>query len=141
MNRPAILSRLSLLPALCVLLLAAPAVWAADRIAAGQWESTMTTDGATSTAVYCLGAEQAAATNADAKAGREFAEKKAGARCAMKSYEANGDTVSYSMVCGDRAISDTTRFHGSTSEGVKKTTFDGKTATTNIKSRRLGACP
>jgi len=77
---------------------------AGDRIAGGKWEAAMTTDGETRTVSFCVSAAEAAAINGDSKSGREFAEKKAGGRCAISAYEIKGDTVSYSLACGDRTI-------------------------------------
>ncbi len=133
--------------ALCVSFLSAlatPAAGAAQRIVSGKWESAMTTDGATRTVSYCISAEEAASINGDSRSGREFAEKKAqkaGSTCAIKSYEIKGDTGSYSLACGSRTITDTTTYHGETSEGVKTVSNEGKTVTTRLKSRRIGMCP
>ena len=121
--------------------LAASGAYASERVTAGKWESKMVTDGETRTIAFCLDAEQATALNADSKAGRDFAARKAGDRCSVKAYEARGDTVSYTLVCGARTISDLTHYHGDTSEAVKTTTVEGKATTTTLKSRRLGACP
>ncbi|MEO5739424.1 MAG: DUF3617 family protein [Vicinamibacterales bacterium] len=123
--------------------LAAPAAGAADRIVSGKWEAAMTTDGETRTISYCVSAEEAASINGDSRSGREFAEKKtqkSGSTCAIKSYEIKGDTGSYSLACGSRTITDTTVYHGETSEGVKTVTNEGKTITTRLKSRRIGIC-
>lgn len=128
---------------LCVLLLpifAAASVEAAGRIVGGKWESAMTTDGDTRTVTYCISAEEAASINGDSKSGRAFAEKKSGGRCTINSYEIKGDTVSYSLTCGNRTIVDTTAFHGETSEGTKTTSSEGKAVTSRLKSRRIGAC-
>lgn len=128
---------------ICVLLLpilALATVAAAERIAGGKWQSAMTTDGDARTVTFCISAEEAASINGDSKTGRAFAEKKSGGRCAITSYEIKGDTVSYSLTCGTRTISDTTAFHGETSEGTKTTTSEGKAVTMRLKSRRIGAC-
>ena len=125
-------------------ILAAPAAEAAERLASGKWEYAMTTDGATRTVTGCLSADEAASINGDSKSARDFAEKKGeklGSPCKIKSYEITGDTGSYALSCGDRAITDKTVYHGETSEGVKTVTHDGKTITTRIKSRRIGTCP
>lgn len=133
--------------ALCALLLpflAARAAGAADRIASGKWESAITTDGATQTITYCIGPAEATSINGDSGTGRDFAEKKAqkaGSPCAYKSYEIEGDTVSYVLTCGSRTITDTTVYHGETSEGVKTITKEGKSSTMRLKSRRVGICP
>jgi len=114
---------------------------AAVRMAGGQWEATMTTDGSTRTVKYCVSAAEADSLNGDSKTGRDFAEKKANGRCAIKSFDMKGDKVSSSMLCGARSIEGTTTYHGDTSEGDLTTTSEGKAVTTHIKARRLGACP
>jgi len=124
-----------------LLILSAPFAHAADRVNAGKWESTMVTDGDAHTVSFCLGAEQAAALNAGAKAGRDYAGKKSGKNCTVQTYDVAGDTVKYSLLCGPRTISDVTHFHGDSSEGTKTVTLDGKSITTQLKSKRLGACP
>ena len=132
-----------LLGQVCVLLLPfldSPVAEAAERIAGGKWESAMTTDGQTRTVSYCISAAEAASINGDSKTGRAFAEKKSAGSCAISSYEIKGDTVSYSLTCGARTITDTTAFHGDTSEGVKTVTNEGKTTTTRLKSHRIGTC-
>jgi Protein of unknown function (DUF3617) len=117
---------------------------AADRIANGKWESAMTTDGETKTVTYCISPAEAASINGDSRTGRDFAEKKAekaGSRCTIKSYDLKGDTGSYILNCGSRTITDTTNYHGDTSEGVKTVTNEGVTIKTSLKSRRVGPCP
>lgn len=104
----------------------------------------MTTDGATRTVTGCLSADEAASINGDSRSARDFAEKKGEklhSPCKIKSYEIKGDTGSYSLICGTRTITDTTTYHGETTEGVKTVTNEGKTVTTRLKSRRVGACP
>ena len=129
---------------LLLLFLATPEAEATDRIVGGKWEYVMTTDGATRTVSGCLSADEAASINGDSRSARDFAEKKGeklGSPCKIKSYELTGDTGSYALACGDRTITDTTVYHGETSEGVKTVTHDGKTITTRIKSRHIGTCP
>ena len=129
--------------ALCGLLLVMPAT-AADRIAGGQWEAAMTTDGDSRTVTFCISAAEAASINGDSKSGREFAEqkaKKSGSPCVIKAYDIKADTVSYTLSCGQRVITDRTTFHGDTSEGVKNVISAGTTVTTQVRSRRIGACP
>jgi hypothetical protein len=109
-------------------------------MASGQWEFAMTTDGSTHTSSQCITAEKANEVNGDSKSGREYAEKGAQGRCAIKSYVAAGDTVSYSMTCGNREIESTSTFHGDSSDGFVATTTDGKIVRTQVKARRLGAC-
>src|SRR5947199_2515235 len=143
MTSTTILKRALFLTSLYGLILAAtPPLRAADRMAAGQWEFTMTTDGASHSASHCITPAEATSVNGDSKTGRDYAEKKATGPCKVKSYNIQGNTVSYSLACGDRSIDSTQTYHGDSSDGVLKiTTADGKVVTTTVKARRLGACP
>ena len=118
-----------------------PSLDAAERMAPGQWEFALTTDGSTHTMSQCITAEKALEFNGDSKSGREHAEKDAKGRCAINSYEIAGDVVSYSMTCGTRHMDSVTTFHGDSSDGVLVTTADGKIIRTQVKARRSGACP
>ncbi len=123
-------------------LLASSVCNATDRIAGGQWEYTMTGDGSPRTVKSCVTAEDAGGLNADSKEGRIYTEKKSKGRCSIKSYEAVGDRISYTLVCGGREIESVTTFHGGDrSEGTLSTTVDGETVKTQVSARRLGACP
>ena len=132
LGAPFVLVLLSFLP---------PPVLAAERVTSGKWESAMTTAGETRTVSYCISPAEATSMNGDSRTGRDFAEKKAGSRCTIKSYEIRGDTIAYAVACGARLITDTTRFHGDTAEGVKTIAGEGVTVTTTVKSRRTGTCP
>ena len=127
-----------------MLVIATPLL-AAERMLSGQWESAMTTYGETRIVKFCIDAAEAASNNGDSKSGREFAEKKAkkaGGTCTIETYDIKGDTISYSMLCGNRSIKSTQTYGGETAEGVLSTTVQGKTTTnTQIKSRRIGSCP
>jgi Protein of unknown function (DUF3617) len=118
-----------------------PALDAAERMISGQWEFTMTTDGSTRTSKQCMTPEKASEFNGDSKSGREIAEKNAKGRCTIKSYEIEGDKVSYSLACGVTEIESVTTFHGDSSEGSMVTTTAGKPVKTEVKARRVGACP
>jgi hypothetical protein len=143
---PSMISTLRLLQtaffaAFPALLLTASSLQAADRLQPGQWEFTLTTDGSSHTAAHCVTAVDASEVNGDTKSGREAAEKKASGRCTVQSYGVEGDTVSYSLSCGNRTIDSTTTFHGDTSDGSLTTTVQGaKAVVTHVKARRLGAC-
>ena len=100
----------------------------------GQWESRI--------AEQCITPDQANEMNGDTKTARAFAEKRAKGRCTIKSYDIQGNTVKYALLCGDRTIESTTTFTGDTSEGTQTTrTADGKVDNRTVKARRLGACP
>ena len=127
----------------CIFLLPAlisPSAEAAERLVAGKWETAMTTDSVTKTFTTCISAEEAATTNGDSKTARAIMEKKTGGGCTINSYEIKSDTVSYSLTCGTRTISDATVFHGETYEGTQIFTNEGKSVTTRLKARRIGAC-
>ena len=132
-----------LFTSICALLLVgALSVRAAERMAAGQWEFTMTGTGEPRILKQCITPDQANEMNGDTRTARAFAEKRAKGRCTIKSYDIQGNTVKYALSCGDRTIETTTTFTGDTSEGTQTTTTaDGKVDTRTIKARRLGACP
>jgi Protein of unknown function (DUF3617) len=114
---------------------------AADRMAAGQWQFTMTTEGSPHGATHCVSPAEAGGVNGDSKAGRAYAEKAASGHCTVKAYSAAGATVSYSLACGDRTIESRSTYHGDHFDGTLRTTTEGKTVTTTVKGQRLGACP
>jgi hypothetical protein len=47
----------------------------------------------------------------------------------------------FTMTCGDRTIRSTSTYHGDRYEGVLKTKTATEETTTEVKARRLGACP
>jgi hypothetical protein len=143
MRSMAILKRSLLFTSVCVLLLTGTlSVWAADRMAAGQWEFTLTGTGGSRTMKQCMSPDQANEMNGDTKTARGFAEKRANGQCTIKAYDIQGNTVKYSLACGGRTIDSRTTFTGDTSEGtLTTTTADGKVDVKTIKARRLGACP
>lgn len=141
MIKVAWLKRLRYPVALCGLLnLYMPSLGAAERMAPGQWEFALTTDGFTHTMSQCITAEKALQFNGDSKSGREHAEKDAKGRCTINSYEIAGDVVSYSMTCGSMHMDSVTTFHGNSSDGTLVSTAQGKTTRTQVKARRSGAC-
>jgi hypothetical protein len=114
---------------------------AAERLDPGQWEFTLTTDGASHTSAHCVTPAEAGQANGDVAAARAAAEKKAAGHCTVKSYGIQGDTVSYSLACGNRTIDSVTTYRGDTSEGTLTTTVQGaKPAVTHVKARPVGAC-
>jgi Protein of unknown function (DUF3617) len=124
------------------------AVWsraeAADRMTLGQWEFTHTTKGESHVSKYCVDADLAAVVNGDSRTGREAAEKNAAnmkSNCRVTDFTVKGDTVSHAMTCGDRTILSTATYHGDSYEGVMKTKAGSVETTTDVKARRLGACP
>jgi hypothetical protein len=143
MTAPTVFERTLLSAAVCVILMAITLpLRAADRMAPGQWEFTLTGNGGSRTMNQCMTSDQANEMNGDARTARAFAEKRTAGRCTIKSYDIQGNTVKYSLVCGDRTIDSSTTFTGDTSEGMQTTTTaDGKVDVRTVKARRLGACP
>ena len=93
------------------------------------------------TITYCITQDEAASINGDTRTARAYAEKKAqkaSEPCAFKSYEVSGETVSYTMVCGTRTITDKTAYHGQSADGVKTITKEGQTMSMQINSQRVG---
>jgi len=115
-------------------------LYAADRLVPGKWEFSTTSDGTPRVFTNCMSAEDASQVNGDSKSGRAAAEKKAAGRCTVESYTALGSSVEYTIACGSRTIKSATVFHGDSSESTVTTTVDGKTVTSQVKARRLGAC-
>jgi len=137
-----ILERTVLFTAVCgLLLITTQPLRAADRMAAGQWEFTLTGDGESRTFKQCMTADQANEMNGDTKTARAFAEKRNNGRCTIQSYDVQGNTVKYSLLCAGRSIESRTTFTGDTSEGTLTTTSNGTVDAKTVKARRLGACP
>ena len=127
---------------LVVLLAAGSRVEAADRMALGQWEFTMTTKGVAHVSKYCVDADLAAVVNGDSRTGRAAAERNAAkTNCKVTDFTVKGDTVTHAMTCGDRTILSTATYHGDSYEGAMKTRTGSIETTTDVKARRLGACP
>jgi Protein of unknown function (DUF3617) len=125
----------------CCLIAGSSLLYAADRMLPGQWEFTTTTEGDPHVFAHCMSTEDAGQVNGDSKSGKLAAEKKAEGRCTVESFAAAGNSVEYTLVCGSRTIKSATVFHGDSSEGTLTTTVDGKVVTSQVKARRLGACP
>lgn len=120
---------------------AAPPLRAADRIMAGQYQYTMTTEGKTQTSTRCVTADEAKSVNGDAKAGREYMNKAAKGACTVSAYDVTGNTVSCTMVCGPSVVrAATATYHGDSFEGDVTTTAGGKSHTAHTKGKRIGAC-
>lgn len=112
---------------------------AADRVRPGKWEYKMTTAGETRSMTTCLTPAQAALSNGDTATTRAAAEK-ASKNCVIKSYDVTGATLTFVMECHGTRLESTTTYHGDSSEGLLKTTREGKTTSTVVKAHRLGDC-
>lgn len=128
--------------AFAILLSVAAPVCAADRLHAGLWEFTMTTDGSARTFQHCVTVKEAASANGDTRSARASAEKESAGRCTVLDYKVAGETVSYALQCGTRTIRSTATYHGDTSEGdlVSKNGSEPE-AVSHVRAKRLGDCP
>jgi len=120
---------------------AATPLHAADRLTAGRYEFTATTNGNIRTSTQCFTADDAKAVNADAKAGRDYAEKAAKGACTITTYDVTGDTVSYTMACGESVTTTSATYHGDSFESDATTTVGKTTArATHTTGKRAGIC-
>jgi hypothetical protein len=114
---------------------------AAERLTAGQYEFTATTNGKTRTSTQCFTANDAKAVNADAKAGRNYAETAAKGACTITAYDVKGGTVSYTMACGESETTTSATYHGDSFESDTTTTVGKSIArTTHTQGKRVGSC-
>jgi hypothetical protein len=130
--------KLQLASALCVTCtlagLALPAA-AADRVHAGQWDTTLNMLGRSVTRSSCITQSDADAINGDAKAIKAYVEKaSAAAGCKVTDVKISGNQVSVTTVCaaGKENVG-TTTYHGDSSETVN-------TNGAKSESKRVGAC-
>jgi len=127
---------------LVVVLGLAARLQAAERMTPGQWKYTMKTKGESHVSKSCVTKELAAVANGDTRSGREAAEKNsAKSHCTVTDFTVDANTVTYSLTCGDRTIRSTSTYYGDRYEGVLKTKTASEETITEIKARRLGACP
>jgi len=110
-------------------------VGAADRVRAGQWETTLHVAGHAMTKSVCLSQSDADAINGDANSIRMYAEKTgAPAGCKVTDVKINGNQVSVKSVCASgKENSGTTTYHGTSYETVN-------TNGAKAESKWVGAC-
>ncbi len=133
--------QLALLASLPGLMALAPVpLRAADRLIPGEYQATVTVDGATRTFTHCVTAAEAKWMSADAKTGRAAIEKYLKGACTMQAYDVTGDTVSYTMACGTNIVKSKTTYHGGSFEGGSTSSFGTPEVTTaRGKSTRTGS--
>lgn len=126
--------------ALCSMLAACP-VCAADRMATGQWEFAMTNGGVTRISDHCVSPNEAASANGSLQSVRAHAERDAAReRCSVQSFGISGETITYSLSCGEHTIESTSTYHGDSYEGTLATISQRKTRVTKVKAKKLGPC-
>jgi hypothetical protein len=119
----------------CVLASLAFPVAAADRVRAGQWDTTINLAGHAMTKSMCITQSDADAINGDAKSIRTYVEKvSAPAGCQVKDVKINGNQVAVTTLCaaGKENVG-TTTYHGNSSETVNS---NG----TKSQSKWVGTC-
>jgi len=124
--------------AVLFVLFPATSAFAADRVQAGQWETTMTMGSVKPPPTrYCITAAEARAMNGDEETVRKYvvestAEKTQG-RCAVKSVKVMKNQTIVAITCGDTEVVNTTDYFG---DRYASTSSNG----TTVSGKRLGAC-
>ena len=93
---------------------------AADRVRAGEWETTLILAGRSVTKSVCITQADADALNGDAKSMRAYVDKvNVGTNCKVDDIKVNGNQVTVTSTCGDgKQRVGTTTYHGDSSESV-----------------------
>ena len=142
MKKTLFIKRAALLASLSGLIaFAAAPLQAADRVKPGLWEITETSAGKTYTTTACMTPDMAKSANADEQTVRALTEKAGAGLCELGTYHDSGNKVSSTMTCGKSVTTTSTTYRGDSYESVMTQIDDGKTTTTQIKSRRIGTCP
>ena len=129
---------------LLCLMLAAAVLQAQDRLRAGIWENTVTSNGQSATRSHCISAletEQSNGAESSIRASIEKALAKGG-KCQLKEFKIEGNTKTELLVCGSVTYFNQTTFHnGDTFETTTTRTESGIAKVTLIKGPRTGPCP
>lgn len=112
---------------------------AADRVQAGQWETTVTVgSGKPMISKYCITPSEAKFMNGDVAALKKYVEQstaeKTRGRCAVKEVKLDGNRTIVTIVCGRTEVTATTAYHG---DHYESTSSAGST----ITGKRIGNCP
>jgi hypothetical protein len=121
------------------LLLGAANAAAADRVQAGQWETTMTGGSAKPTvAQYCITPGEAHQMSGDLATLRKYLEESTatntGGRCAVKNVELKGNQTVVTIACGRTEVVGTTTYYG---DHYESSSSNGST----VVGKRVGDCP
>lgn len=110
-------------------------VGAADRVHAGEWETTVESGGKSFSRKSCATPAQAAVMNGDDRTLRDGVEKAtAGSGCTVTDVKASGNQVTVSSQCPMGANTGTTTYHGDSYDSEN-------TNGTKVHAKRIGACP
>ena len=122
-----------LLLSIAVLALTVASAQAANRVDAGQWETTMEQGGHTRVMKTCVSAAEAAAANGDEKTFRESMLKAAAIPGCTFDAKVTGSQVVSNSVCHGMKVTSTTNYHGDSYEQVSS---NGS----KVHAKRIGAC-
>jgi hypothetical protein len=121
-----------------VVLLLAVSASAADRVQAGQWQTTLTSAGKPMVTKYCITAQEAKLMNGDLATLKKYLEEstatKTRGRCTVKSVSLTGNRTVVAIACGKTEVVGTTTYFG---DHYESKSSDGTTVT----GKRLGPCP
>ena len=127
--------RTALLLSIAMLALTVAAAHAADRVQAGQWETTITSGARDRVLKSCVTAAEASAANGDEKTFRDSIVKAAEqAGCTVKEVKVDGNNVVSDSTCGGMQNTSKTIYHG---DWYEQTSSNG----TKVRAKRIGACP
>lgn len=126
--------RAVLLLSIAMLALTAAVAQGADRIQAGQWETTITAGGRDRVMTHCVTAAEAVAANGDEQTFRASVVKTAeDAGCTVKDVKVSGNMVRSDATCGGMQSTSSTIYHG---DWYEQTSANG----TKVRAKRVGAC-
>jgi hypothetical protein len=123
--------------------IAVPSLQAAERMRAGQWEITSTSDGQSRTNTHCDSAARVKDANGSAEEVQASLEKGAAKlHCTVEDLKVGTDSISYRYVCPQTTTTSVTTYHGDTfdSQVTSKGAAGGEHAS-HTTGRRLGECP
>jgi hypothetical protein len=133
----------TVLALLAVTFTAAALLRAEERMRAGLWEVTSTTDGKPSGTLgsTCYTAAMVELANTPAKMLREATAMTSTKRgCTLKDFKMDGNKISMTQVCGARTAVITSTYSGDTFDTVGTSTEAGVTTVIHMKGRRTGEC-
>ena len=115
--------------------IAGGAAGAADRVHAGQWETTVESGGRSRIHKSCVTPAEAQVMNGDEKVLKAGIEKAtADTGCTVTALKANGNQVTVSSQCAIGANTGSTTYRGDS--------YDSESSNgTKVHAKRIGACP
>ena len=130
-----------LLGALIVLAALCPSqLHAADRLTAGLYEGTTTINGRDQPFTHCFTSDEAKNVNADAKAGRQYAEEAGKGVCKVTAYDITGARISMTLVCGKSVTTSVGTYHGDAFESIATRTIGDSVLVVHSRAKRVGVC-